>query len=154
MDDDFIPDKIVIGGPSNSTIVHGPQSHRGFGSEAVWRMEAGGRGGRVGDRIVCEYHLTEPVKISLLERSRLAKEVDDLVSYIELNLPTAKVLYMEMFPRFMERCCRKERHMREDDSWVLDNNRRETEREIRMKNEADVRWCSGSSRLGLIRNRR
>ena len=39
MEDEFVPDKVVIGGPSNSTIRHGPQSHRGFGAETVWRME-------------------------------------------------------------------------------------------------------------------
>ena len=39
MEDEFVRDKVVIGGPSNSTIRHGPQSHRGFGAETVWRME-------------------------------------------------------------------------------------------------------------------
>ena len=38
-----------------------------------------------------------------------------------------------MYPRFVERCCNKEGHMSEDDPWVIDNNRRETEKEIRMK---------------------
>ena len=58
----------------------------------------GGRGGKAEDRIVCEYHMTEPVKISLLERSKLVKMVDDLVSFFEFNLPTVKVVYLEMFP--------------------------------------------------------
>ena len=132
MEDEFVPDKVVIGGPLNSTIKHGPQSHRGFGAETVWRME-GGRGGKGGERIVCEYHLTEPVKISLLERSRLVKMVDDLVSFFEFNLPTVKVVYVEMYPRFVERCCKKEGHMSEDNPSVIDNNRMETEKEIRMK---------------------
>ena len=30
-------------------------------------------------------------------------------------------MYVEMFPRFVERCCRKEGHMSEDDPWVYDN---------------------------------
>ena len=81
MEDEFVPDKVVIGGPSNSTMRHGPESHRGFGPETVWRME-GGRRGRVEDRMVCEYHMTEPVKISLQERSKLVKMVDDLVSFL------------------------------------------------------------------------
>ena len=93
MEDEFVPDKVVIGGPSNSTIKHGPQSHRGFGSETVWRME-GGRGGTGGEKIVCEYHLTESVKISLLERSRLVKMENDLGSFFEINLPTVKVVYV------------------------------------------------------------
>ena len=117
MEDEFVPDKVVIGGPSNSTMRHGPESHRGFGPETVWRME-GGRRGKVEYRIVCEYHMTEPVKISLLERSKLVKMVDDLVSFFEFNLPMVKVVYVEMFPRFVERCCKKEGHMSEDDPWV------------------------------------
>ena len=142
MEDDFVPDKVVIGGPSNSTMRHGPESHRGFGPETVWKMEETKRGGPK-DRMKCEYHMTEPVKISLLERSRLVKMVDDLVSFIELNLPTVKVVYMEMFPRFVERCCRREGHMSEDDAWVCDNNRREVEREIMVKLNGRcevVRW--------------
>ena len=35
MEDEFVPDKIVIGGPSNSTMRHGPESHQGFGPETV-----------------------------------------------------------------------------------------------------------------------
>ena len=61
MEDEFVPNKVVIGGPSNSTIRHGPQSHQGFGAETVWRMD-GGKGGKARDRIICEYHMTEPVK--------------------------------------------------------------------------------------------
>ena len=48
-----------------------------------------------------------------------------------------------MFPRFMERCCLKQDHMSVDDTWVLDNNRREVEKEVRMKIEGAckiVRW--------------
>ena len=52
------------------------ENHRGFGPETVWRME-GGRRGRADERIVCEYHMTEPVKISMLERSKLVKMVDE-----------------------------------------------------------------------------
>ena len=149
MEDEFVPDKIVIGGPSNSTMRHGPDGHRGFGPETVWRME-GGRRGRKDDRIVCEYHMTEPVKISMLERSKLVKMVDELVSYLEFNLPTVKIVYMEMFPRFVERCCRKEGHMGEDDPWVYDNNRRETEREISQKLDGRcevVKWF-GAAGMG------
>ena len=158
MEDEFVPDKVVIGGPSNSTMRHGPESHRGFGPETVWKMEEGRRGGLKG-RMTCAYHMTEPVKISLLERSKLVKMVDDLVSFFEFNLPTVKVVYVEMFPRFVERCCRKEGHMSEDDTWVYDNNRREIEREIRVKLNGRcevVKWCEsvGSERepeLGQIR---
>ena len=76
MEDEFVPEKVVIGGPSNSTMRHGLENHRGFGPETVWRME-GGRRGRADERIVCEYHMTELVKISMLERSKLVKMVDE-----------------------------------------------------------------------------
>ena len=146
MEDEFVPDKVVIGGPSNSIMRHGPESHRGFGPETVWKMEEARRGGPK-DRMKCVYHMTEPVKISILERSKLVKMVDDLVNFIEFNLPTVKVVYVEMFPRFVERCCRRDGHMSEDDAWVCDNNRREVEREIRMKLNGRcevVRWFEGA----------
>ena len=59
--------------------------------------------------------MTEPVKISLLERSKLVKMVDNLVSFFKFNLPTAKVVYLEMYPRFLEWCCKKDGHMSVDD---------------------------------------
>ena len=91
--------------------------------------------------------MTEPVKISLLERSKLVKMVDNLVSFFEFNLPTVKVVYLEMYPRFVERCCKKDGHMSEDDPWVIDNNRREMEKEIRMKLGGRcevVQWFEGA----------
>ena len=56
---------------------------------------------------------------------------------------TSTVLYVEMYPRFVEKCCEKTTHMTNDDPWVLDNNRRE----IRMKVEGSceiVRWFEAS----------
>ena len=73
--------------------------------------------------------------------------MDDLVSFFEFNIPTVKVVYVEMFPRFVERCCRKDGHMSEEDPWVYDNNRREIEREIRVKLDGRcevVKWFEGA----------
>ena len=77
--------------------------------------------------------------------------VDDLVSFFELNLPTVKVVYVEIFPRFVEKCCRKEGHMSEDDTWVYDNNRREIEREIRVKLDGRCEVVKWSECVGLER---
>ena len=44
-----------------------------------------------------EYHLTEPVKISMLERSKLVKVVDDFVTFCEVNFPTSVILYMDVY---------------------------------------------------------
>ena len=46
---------------------------------------------------VNEYHLTEPVKISMLERSKLVKVVDDFVTFCEVNFPTSVILYMDVY---------------------------------------------------------
>ena len=55
-------------------------------------------------------------------------------------------IFQEMYPRHVERCCEKDTHkshMSVDDSWVLDNNRREVEKEITQKiggRGTVVRW--------------
>ena len=46
-------------------------------------------------------------------------------------------------PDLVDRCCEMESHMTNDDLWVLDNNRREVEREVkqRLEERCDiVRW--------------
>ena len=91
--------------------------------------------------------MMEPTKISMLERGRLVKLVEDLVKFCEENFPTSTVLYVEMYPRFMERCCEKISHMTKDDPWVLDNSRREIERELRIRIEGSceiVSWCEAA----------
>ena len=71
----------------------------------------GGKGGKL---FMQDYHLTEPIKISMLERGRLVKLVEDLVKFCEENFPTSTVLYVEMYPRFMEKCCEKSSHVTEE----------------------------------------
>ena len=51
LEEDSVPDRIVIGGPSNSIIRHGPHGHRGFGPE---RRIVDKEGGKVGEKISCE----------------------------------------------------------------------------------------------------
>ena len=127
-----MPDRIVIGGPSNSTTRHGPQNLRGFGAERrmIYKED------RMGMReLKVEYHLTEPTKISMLERARLIRGMEELVKFCEENFPTSTAVYLDMFPRFVDRCCANPQHMTKDDLWVLDNSRREIDREIRMRVE-------------------
>ena len=38
--------------------------------------------GKVGEKISCEYHLTEPVKISMLERSKLVQVVEEFITFL------------------------------------------------------------------------
>ena len=84
-------------------------------------LQGGGKGGA---GIKKEFHLTEPVKISMLERGKLVRMVEKLVKFCEENFPTSIVLYVEMYPRFVEKCCEKTTHMTNNDPWVLVDNRR------------------------------
>ena len=58
--------------------------------ERLYSIPVGGKGG---ERIMQEYHLTEPVKISMLERSRLVRIVDGLITFCEENYPTSQIVY-------------------------------------------------------------
>ena len=148
--EDGVPDRIVIGGPSNSTTRHGVR-RRGFGPERRMLYKEGGKGGKL---FMQDYHMTEPIKISMLERGRLVKLVEDLVKFCEENFPTSTVLYVEMYPRFVERCCEKISHMTKDDPWVLDNSRREIERELRVRIEGSCEIVGWYEAAGLdIRQR-
>ena len=56
-------------------------------------------------------------------------------------------------PDLVDRCCEMESHMTNDDLWVLDNNRREVEREVKQRLEDGLRqqgWRESQSysRLG------
>ena len=88
MMEDGGPDRILIGGPSKSTTRHGPQDQRGFCPERRMVYKEGGKGGA---GIKKEYHLTEPVKISMLERGKLVRMVEEVVKFCEENFPTSTV---------------------------------------------------------------
>ena len=90
LEEDFVPDRIAIGGRASSITRHGSQNQCGFGPQRKTVYQQGGKGG---ERIKQEYHLTEPVKISMLERSRLVRIVDGLITFCEEKYPTSQIVY-------------------------------------------------------------
>ena len=134
-----VPDCIVIGGPGGSTIRHGAVGRRGFGPEMRMVLTEGTRGGKI--RV--EYHLTEPVKISMLERSGLARLVEVLVEQVLELLPLTQIWYLGPAPRHVVKCCEDRCHMQAEDVWVIEGQRRELDMEIerRVVNRCEmVRW--------------
>ena len=123
------PDVIIVGGPSNSLIRHGPQSRRGFGPEKRTIYTEGEGGGRIEQG----YHLTEPVKVTLAERARLCRWTVELVEHCKREHQTARVAYLGLFPRFLTKCCSDSQHMSQDDVWLMHNVRREFDMEVGSK---------------------
>ena len=74
MECEMVPDCIVIGGPANSLIRHGPSNRRGFGPEKRLVVREEGKGG---GSIKQEFHLTERSRLSMIERGvvRMVEEV-------------------------------------------------------------------------------
>ena len=128
------PDCIVVGGPSNSLIRHGPNNRRGFGPETRLVLKEDGKGGELRQ----EFHLTEPARLSMIERSGVVRMVEELVRVCREAVPEARIVYLGMCPRHVERCCARQDHMTEDDSWILENQRREVELEVKLRVEKEV----------------
>ena len=134
-----VPDCIVIGGPGGSIIRHGPVNRRGFGPEKRMVLTEGKKNGS----IRTEYHMTEPAKVSLLERGSIARLVECLVEYVGEILPLTQVWYLSPPPRHVTRCCEDVGHMQEEDIWVMESQRRELESDIvrRVQGKCEVvKW--------------
>ena len=117
MESAIVPDCIVVGGPSNSLIRHGPSNRRGFGPEKRLLIREEGEGGVTRQ----EFHLTEPARLSLVERGAVVRLTEELVKMCRETVPEARIIYLGMSPRHTERCCSSTGHMTEDDSWILEN---------------------------------
>ena len=72
-----------------------------------------------------EFHLTEPARLSMVERGSLVKLTEELVKVCRETVPEARIIYFGMSPRHVERCCASSEHMTEDNSWIVENQRRE-----------------------------
>ena len=64
--------------------------------------------------------------------------VEELVRVCKEAVPEARVVYLGMCPRHVEKCCARQDHMTEDDSWILENQRREVELEVKLRLEKEV----------------
>ena len=80
-----------------------------------WAREKAGGQGR-GGVIKQEFHLTEPVRLSMVERGGIVRLVEEMARVCREGVPEARILYLGMNPRHVERCCQKAEHRTEDDS--------------------------------------
>ncbi len=122
------PDVFVVGGPSNSLMVHGRSDVRGFDPERTVKVQKGGAGQN--EKWEVRYHMTTPKRITMVEKRTLVDRVVRLVSGVTELFPETEVVYVTMFPRHVERCCDKNDHMTENDIVVMDNLRRDVDRDI------------------------
>jgi hypothetical protein len=119
-------DVVVVGGPTNSLVRHGKEGSRGFGGERVVkvsRTESGQEEWKV------TYHLTDPVKINMVEKAELVDRFVDMLQKVkEVVGEKMVVAQVTMFPRFIRECCKS--HMTDEDVWLLDDVRRDVNKEI------------------------
>ncbi len=75
------------------------------------------------------YHLTDPVKINMLEKAELVDRFTDMLQKVKETVgEKVDVVYVTMFPRFVRECCRE--HMTDEDVWLLDGVRRDVNKDI------------------------
>jgi len=127
----LLVDKIVIGGPGNSLVKHGIGGERGFGAERKVTLTEGK--GAVEDRASTTYHLTEPGRMTLCERAQLTSVMVGVVKSCRERWPDAEIYYTGTLPRFVTKCCGRREHMSGDDPLVINNCRKELDRELMNK---------------------
>jgi hypothetical protein len=120
------PDVIVIGGPGNSLMVHGGGEVRGFDPERTVRM----RKNETGELWEVRYHMENPKRITMAEKRQLVDRMVKLVSGTKELFPETEVVYVTMFPRHVDRCCDRTDHMTDNDILIIDNLRRDVDRDI------------------------
>jgi len=143
-------DKIVIGGPGNSLVKHGGTQERGYGPERTVRVKQGK--GAAEDSVTSAYHLTEPVRMTLCERSQVASVVGQIAQECRKAWPLAEIFYCGIFPRFVEKCCDRKEHMCADDPLVINNSRKELDREVEnqlLRGGSDVKVVHWYEMLGM-----
>ena len=131
MESDIAPDCIVVGGPSNSLIRHGPNNQRGFGPEKMLVLREGGKGGVLRQ----EFHLSEPSRLSMIERAGVVRLVEELVKVCREAVPEARILYLGN--RHVPKAHREVLYQT-NDCWILENQRREVEMEVKRKIEKEA----------------
>ena len=94
----MVPDSIVVGGPTNSLIRHGPSNRRGFGPEKRLVLKEEVRGSVLRQ----EFHLTEPVRLSMVERAGVVRLTEELVKVCREVFPEARVLYLGMSEQMLQ----------------------------------------------------
>jgi hypothetical protein len=120
------PDKVIIGGPTNSLVEHGEKGMRGFGPERQVRIRRGVSGKET--EWVTRFHMTQPRRIAMSERRDLVDRVVRMIRGAQALFPWSEVSYITMFPRHDEPCCVN--HMTIEDVWMTDRVRRDVDKDI------------------------
>jgi hypothetical protein len=84
-----ISDKVIIGGPGNSLFKHGRGDVKGFCPERTVKVERK-VDGEV-SRVIVQYHMTEPEKLTMSEKRELIDNVVELARRIGESLPGSKL---------------------------------------------------------------
>jgi hypothetical protein len=121
------PDKVVIGGPTNSLMLHSKGNEKGFGPERTVVVRKDVASGV--QEWVTRYHMTDPKRITMADRRTLVDRTVSLIRGVQATFPMSEVNYLSMFPRHVTVCCSD--HMTEEDVWMMDGIRREVDREVK-----------------------
>jgi len=68
--------------------------------------------------------------MTVCERAQVTSVVTEIVKACRERWPDAEIYYTGTLPRFVERCCGRKDHMTVDDPQVINNSRKELDREI------------------------
>jgi hypothetical protein len=120
------PEKVLIGGPTNSLVEHGVGGMRGFGPERKVRIRTDEAGKAT--ELEASFHMTQPRRIAMSERRDLVDRVVRLIRGTQALFPWSEVSYATMFPRHVEPCCAS--HMTCEDVWMMDSVRRDVDKDI------------------------
>jgi hypothetical protein len=120
------PDYVFVFGPGNDMVVHGRAEARGTGGEKKLVMEGEGK-------IRAEYHLTEPARRTKKEKEQMVNLVYGLLRGIKKISGNTQVVYVGLFPRHIDLCCRENGHMRGEDVMMMHNERRDFDQAVRDK---------------------
>ena len=121
-------EKVLVGGPSNSVLVHGRESERGHWPERSVNVVRGPNGEVT--RMETRYHMTEPSRITMMERGRLVKRTVSLLRRIREVTGARDITYVTMYPRHVTRCCSRKGHMSDGDCLTANSIRREVDQDI------------------------
>jgi hypothetical protein len=81
-------------------------------------------------RVSVQYHMTEPEKLTMSEKRELIDNVVELARRIGESLQGIQIVYLTMFPRFVDKCCRTAGHMTKEDISVMSGFRKTVDCDI------------------------
>jgi hypothetical protein len=96
-----------------------------------------------------EFHLTEPARRTTRDKEYLVNLVYGLMRGIRKMCGNTKVVYVGLFPRHLEQCCREEGHMRAEDVLTMHGGRKEFDETVREKVGEEFECWNWHEVLGL-----